>query len=757
MRRHRLLRAIGGATLIVAALGVANYLNPLSPGVRATYFANPRWTPPAAFARRDSHVSTAAVSYAWTAMPPPAFSVVWSGAIVAPHDGEYTFATLSDDDSSVLIDGQLVVDNLGRHPAIRATGTVHLARGVHALRVQYAQQGGDFEMALEWSRDGSPLASVPSWALWPQRTRHLALLLPGLLIRWAFEAALWVWIALLVFGSVYGACLGARRLLQRNGLWPAVGWIAGGSLLLNAIGFWWGLPGTWVATEILPAQVLTGLSRRFAAGWFEAYPPVQYYLFALVGSPVMRLHSYGISSVHAPHSLAVLLALYRLVSLAAAAGTVIAAAMCGTLAFGKRAGVFAAAIVALVAPFVYYAKTANTDVPYLFWFAMSLVFYLRLLNSGRMADFVLFGASAALAICTKDQAYALYLLTPIPVVHALWRSNCDAAIRHPLRRALLDRRLVAAALAAVVVFAAAHNLLWNADGFLKHVRLIMHAAPAYRMFDPTPSGRLALGGLTLHIVIVSMGWPFFAAAAAGAITGFGRTASRRSTRALLIIVPSYYFGLLNVILYNYDRFMLPVCFVLALFGGLAMDGFLRRDSPPSAWRVALVGGAFAYSLLYASTVDVLMLNDSRYTVERWLTARVGRADTVGFIGMPEYLPRLDRMRSVEIPTIDALHREQPRYFVLNADYTWAVPRDSEWGRLAVALATGRVGYRLASRFRQPAPWFWLPAPHPDLVGARREAPIYSVLRNINPTIEVFERELGTDDMSTPAAGRLAQP
>src|SRR5581483_3532420 len=94
LRRHRLLRAIGGATLIVAALGVANYLNPLSPGVRATYFANPRWTPPAAFARRDSHVSTAAVSYAWTAMPPPAFSVVWSGAIVAPHDGEYTFATL---------------------------------------------------------------------------------------------------------------------------------------------------------------------------------------------------------------------------------------------------------------------------------------------------------------------------------------------------------------------------------------------------------------------------------------------------------------------------------------------------------------------------------------------------------------------------------------------------------------------------------------------------------------------------------------
>ena len=76
-----------------------------------------------------------------------------------------------------------------------------------------------------------------------------------------------------------------------------------------------------------------------------------------------------------PYTLLTLIS--RLVSIAAGAGTLLAIYACGARTFGKRAGIFAAAMFALVTPFVYYAKTANLDVPYLFWFALSLVFYLR--------------------------------------------------------------------------------------------------------------------------------------------------------------------------------------------------------------------------------------------------------------------------------------------------------------------------------------------------------------------------------------------
>ena len=69
------------------------------------------------------------------------------------------------------------------------------------------------------------------------------------------------------------------------------------------------------------------------------------------------------------------------------------------------------------------AKTANTDVPYLFWFALSMVFYLRVLDGLRTRDFAIFAALAALSVCTKDQAYGLYLLMPLPIVMQLWRAR----------------------------------------------------------------------------------------------------------------------------------------------------------------------------------------------------------------------------------------------------------------------------------------------------------------------------------------------
>ena len=52
----------------------------------------------------------------------------------------------------------------------------------------------------------------------------------------------------------------------------------------------------------------------------------------------------------------------------------------GVRLFGRRAGTLAALTLALSAPFVYYSKTANLDVPYVCWFALALLFYLRTLE-----------------------------------------------------------------------------------------------------------------------------------------------------------------------------------------------------------------------------------------------------------------------------------------------------------------------------------------------------------------------------------------
>ena len=70
-----------------------------------------------------------------------------------------------------------------------------------------------------------------------------------------------------------------------------------------------------------------------------------------------------------------------------------------------------------------------------------------------------------------------------------------------------------------------------------------------------------------------------------------------------------------------------------------------------------------------------------------------------------------------------------------------MPADTEWGKMIAGLEDDTLGYRRVARFREPSPWPWLPAAHPDLVGPRDETIVFSTLRNINPTIEIFERTL----------------
>jgi len=185
--------------------------------------------------------------------------------------------------------------------------------------------------------------------------------------------------------------------------------------------------------------------------------------------------------------------------------------------------------------------------------------------------------------------------------------------------------------------------------------------------------------------------------------------------------------------------MLPVCFLLAIFGGLAFDRLLapRRAARAGA---AIAAAAFAYTLLYASTVDVLMIEDSRYEAEAWMQAHVTPNDVIGVSGLHEYLPRIDRYRAEDIATIPELHQEHPEYVVLNADYGRAVPAETDWGKMIAGLEGHTIGYRRVATFRHASPWPWLPGAHPDLVGPRDETLVFSTLRNINPTIEIFQRE-----------------
>ena len=749
----RMLVALAAVTLTTAVFGILEHFDPLGEGLRAEYFANSTWSPPEVLSRIEPDVSTRGVLEAFHGAPPGAFSIAWSGWIVAPRAGDYTFETISDDGSTVVVDGERVVSNGSRYRARPASGSIQLAAGPHRLVVEYFQNGGGYEMALLWSRNGAALVPVHSWLLRTRRGSTTARTGASVLLSVALAASEWLWVSMIVATIIAGCAPAVRRLrgrLERRGVWPAIGWVLAASAALNVIGLWWGLPARWVSIEVNPEFVLDALAHHFSNGWFKAYPPVHYYVLSLAYSPAFLLERLGRIAFDSISGYVLLMVIGRLVSVLAAAGILIAICLCTAALFGPRASLFSAAMIALMAPFLYYAKTANVDVPYLFWFSLSMIFYARMLDVVRLGDVVAFAAAGMLSICTKDQAYGLYLFAPVAVIYRIWRTNRDAGV-DSVWRVLVDRRLLGGAATAVLLFALCYNLPLNLTGLVAHVRFIVGpGSVGYRQFEPTASGRWALLTATIQLIEESMGWPFFVAALAGVCIAAAAPRHRLVLVWMSLPVLSYYFGFIDVVLYNYDRFVLPICFILAMFGGLAIDRLLGASA--SRWTAATVAAAFAYTLLYAGTVDVLMVGDSRYVVQRWLADRVGSEQTVGSTGPRDSLPRLDDFAWSEVSTVADLAQRRPTYFVLNADYARSAAEDSAWGQLIAGLERGTLGYRLVFRYRRPSPWRWLPLAHPDLVGPRTEAVVFSTLHSINPTIEIFQR----DSIGGPT-GRLPLP
>ena len=68
--------------------------------------------------------------------------LVIMGYINVPADDVYTFALLSDDGSTLVIDSRVVVDNDKEHSAIQLTGEMALSKGLHPICVRYFDHNG---------------------------------------------------------------------------------------------------------------------------------------------------------------------------------------------------------------------------------------------------------------------------------------------------------------------------------------------------------------------------------------------------------------------------------------------------------------------------------------------------------------------------------------------------------------------------------------------------------------------------------------
>ncbi|MGB2907527.1 MAG: glycosyltransferase family 39 protein [Candidatus Aminicenantaceae bacterium] len=508
------------------------------------------------------------------------------------------------------------------------------------------------------------------------------------------------------------------------------------SLMMNGVGIWWGLPGSgWAPDEVAPSRVIAGLEQGLSQGWYVKYPPLHFYLLTLAYLPILALHWLTGLDLHGYQVNTVLFFMGRSLSLLMGTSIVYIVYRCGREIFDRRAALFTALISALTVPFVYYSKTANLEIPFIFWFMLSLWFYLRVLKAHRLADYLLFTAAAIFSVCTKDQAYGFYVLMPLGIILSAHLSRRKEDDRAGILASVFNRKTILSLALAAVLFVLIQNILFSPDGFMGHVRFITGpGSQRFQVYENTLSGHAGMLWSSLRYIRFSFGWPMFLLCALG-LAAFFR-ARKEAPLLFWLLLPglSYYIFFISVIRYNCVRFFLPLCLTLAFFGGRLLAGLLAPGQRLPGLRIAAVVLLFLYTGLYASSGNIQMVLDARYKVERSLERNIAPDALIGLVGSRMYLPRLESFeitRRMKILTRRTLQRLKPDYLLVNSDFA-RINSEKVYDR----LRQEKLGYRLVLRYRFDSPWLlWS---YRDIFRNDQKW-IFTNLDKINPEVEIYER------------------
>lgn len=533
------------------------------------------------------------------------------------------------------------------------------------------------------------------------------------------------------------------------------------TLLTCAPGIWWGLPvpvneetnAPWELDGVAPIAPLTEAYYRFTRegnAWLT-YPLFHFVVLTAAYTPYVgvqyalgHLHPastfpYGMSDIVGMSQTLTLIA--RSVSLVMALLTVWLVWKTAKELFGARVAVWAGVLVALLAPFTYYAKTSNLDVPYLCWTWAAIYAYVRALRTNERKYHLILGVTAALAIATKDQAYGFFLLPPIAVVYAVaWHRTGGRVTAGALLQALVSREILTAAAATIVTFVLANNLILGWHGFMRHVQYILAGgSQPWRMFERNAWGEVLLARLSFVLLGQSIGWGSVVLAMLGLV--WTATGPKRNAIALslLLFVVSYAIFFLGVVLYAYPRFMLGPASILLLFTAVALDRLTQMRAPAMrAVAVLAVILSVGWQAVLTANMTVSLVADSRVAAERWIRQHVPRGATLESpIVREALLPHLSGDYKISLKgsgdfdpaydelTGEALQARRPDYLLLvslgmSADHdTWSDPRLVAYRD---ALLAGQYGYKVVAEFDTPhvVPYRQLTGTRPRVVILARD-------------------------------------
>lgn len=498
-----------------------------------------------------------------------------------------------------------------------------------------------------------------------------------------------------------------------------------GALVLHGIALGWGLPSSdaWDNDGVAPRDVLPGLVETFAPGKHYTYPPLQLLIVALASLPaslvaLARAKSFAQADVVAAfldvRVMTTITVVARALALAASLGIVLAMGELARLLAGsaaKRARAFGMAIAAVEVSHTYYAQTSNLDVPYLFWASVSLVVFAKALAEDRPERLTRAAALAALAIATKDQAYALFLLS-LPLLAALWAWTRRGATTGAGSSSALVKQALKASAVGVGLVLFVDGALFNPTGFLARVRFLLGpASQDFAQYAKSFDGRLDAFIDTWKPMPEHYPWPIVPLVASGLALAVARPAQaegREKDRARLVALLPALGALSFTLAFNCwarrveERFIMPQMLLVGVYAAVALGRAeaATRARGGGAARAAFVGVAaltFGWALRMSASVDATMLRDPRYEAEAWLATHARPEDTIEVYGMNVYLPRFAPwMHVVRVGTepvgrrgpmpgiteveahYGAIDARNPKFVVVGEGFAWRY-LIGEWG------------------------------------------------------------------------------
>lgn len=440
-------------------------------------------------------------------------------------------------------------------------------------------------------------------------------------------------------------------------------------LVLHGFGFWWGLPASegWDVDGIAPRDFLPGVAKTFTPGDYFTYPPLHLVLLSVLTLPVTLVQVLRAPSLR-PEDLVLAFidvrvmtafaVVARLVNLVMSVGIVHTMGRLSAIVFGRRARPWTFAVAGVEAACTYYGHTSNLDIPAFFWASLALLALAEAIQQDDETRLRRVGVLAAMAIATKDQAYAVFAVS-MPLALGAWvvlRARRGSAPG----MASLARRVVVLGVTTAGLTLLFDGALFNPTGFLARVRFLTgHASQDFAQYANDWAGRGA--ALSDALLFLPLHYPWlvgalFAAGLAFALAGVPPR-DRGPFPRLVALVPA--FGMLSFTLaFNCvarrveERFMLPQMQLLAVYagGGVATMVTLAEERR-AAWGVwlarALGAAAILLGLRLSLTVLVNMLEDPRYDAEAWVAAHTKPGDVIEVYGGNVYLPRFPSSLVVE--------------------------------------------------------------------------------------------------------------